>query len=499
MPKRYVAIWFRHLLTDWMVRRRPELKEQAFVLSAPARGRMVVRSANDKALEKGIITGMVVADCRAIQPDLLVLDDMPGQAEKLLTALAEWCIRFTPVTAIDPPDGIILDASGCTHLWGGEQPYLKDVLTRLAGFGYQVRAAIADTVAAGYAVSRYGKTTPIVEPGRQAEALFSLPPAALRLEPATVERLEKLGLSDIRSFISMPRTALRRRFGLDILVKLDRALGREIEVITPVQPAVPYQERLPCPEPIRTATGIEIAITHLLEPLCLRLAKEGKGLRECLLKGYRVDGNVQQIKITTTCPSGSISHLFGLFRTKISQLQPDLGFELFVLQSETVEDMPAGQDTLWQEYKGGDITAVAELLDKIAGKVGNNGIHRYLPAEHYWPERAMKVATSLEEKPDTDWRTDLPRPVHLLTVPEPIGVTVPMPDYPPMLFRHRGQLHRIKKADGPERIEQEWWLQQGLYRDYYCVEDENGGRYWLFRSGDYRNAEPEWFLHGFFA
>jgi protein ImuB len=61
-------------------------------------------------------------------------------------------------------------------------------------------------------------------------------------------------------------------------------------------------------------------------------------------------------------------------------------------------------------------------------------------------------------------------------------------------------LHKIIKADGPERIEQEWWLQQGQHRDYYSVEDEDGQRYWLFRLGHYDgNKAVQWFLHGFFA
>jgi protein ImuB len=60
-------------------------------------------------------------------------------------------------------------------------------------------------------------------------------------------------------------------------------------------------------------------------------------------------------------------------------------------------------------------------------------------------------------------------------------------------------LHKITKADGPERIEQEWWLQQGQHRDYYRVEDENGCRYWLFRLGHYHEKKFQWFIHGYFG
>ncbi|MEO8795491.1 MAG: DNA polymerase Y family protein [Daejeonella sp.] len=499
MPKRYASIWFYHLLTDWMARHQPDLRAIPFVLSAADHGRMVVKAVNDLAQEKGIFPGMVVADCRAIFPDLRVIDYPPQQAEKLLNALAEWCIRFTPIAAIDLPDGLVLDISGCTHLWKGEKPYRDEIQNRLRQFGYQVNIAVADTIASAWAVCRYGKSNLIVEPGEQVSALLSLPPSALRLEQSIVEKLEKLGLQHIGSFINMPQTALRRRFGMTLLHRLGQARGSEIELLEPVQPPAPYEERLPCMEPIRTATGIEIALQQLLETLCRRLAKEGNGLRNCTLNCYRVDGNIQKIQIGTNRPSRSTAHLFKLFQIKVSQLEPALGFELFVLQSTIIEEISMEQEALWAESNNDDIEAIGELLDKISGKVGQQSIRRYLPAEHYWPERSIKTSTSLVEKATTAWRKDLPRPLHLLSRPQLIEVTVPIPDYPPMLFRYRGTIHEVKKADGPERIEQEWWIEEGLFRDYYCVEDQDGKRYWLFRLGSYHTGEPKWFVHGFFA
>jgi protein ImuB len=498
MHKRFAAIWFRHLATDWMIRRQPELRDVPFVMAAPERGRMTIKAANIAAQAQGINVGMVVADCRAILPGLQVIDDIPGLAHKALNGLAEWCLRYTPVVATDLPDGLILDISGCAHLWGGERPYYKDIITKLRNIGYDTRGAIADTIGTAWAISRYGKLTPIIAPGGQADALYTLPPAALRLEPTMLQRLDKLGLYHVRSFMNMPRRALTRRFGETLLTRLDQALGQEMEVIQPIQPIQPYQERLPSLEPIRTAPGIEMALRQLLETLCKRLAKEDKGLRRCAFRCYRVDGEIQQVEIGTNRPTRNVAHLFKLFELKTPTLAPALGFELFLLEAAVVEEMSAAQEALWHTSDHSE-TAVAELLDRLAGKMGSDTIHRYLPDEHYWPERSVKIAASLKEKATTAWRTDLPRPLLLLPVPEAIEVTVPMPDYPPMLFRYKGELHTIAKADGPERIEQEWWLNEGLQRDYYCVEDEGGARYWLFRSGHYGSGEPKWFIHGFFA
>jgi protein ImuB len=247
---------------------------------------MVVTAANALAETQGIYSGMVLADARAIIPGLQVLDDKPELIDRLLKRIAEWCIRFTPFAAIDPPDGIILDVTGCSHLWGGDAPYLNDIVNRLKVRGYHVRAAIADTIGTAWAIARFGQSC-IINPGQQTEAILPLPPAALRLEADTIERLHKLGLRQVKDFIGMPRSALRRRFGNHIITRLNQALGLEEEIIQPVQPIEPYHERLPCLEPIVTATGIEIALQRLLEALCHRLQKEEKGLRLASLKCYR--------------------------------------------------------------------------------------------------------------------------------------------------------------------------------------------------------------------
>ncbi|RYF81875.1 MAG: DNA polymerase Y family protein, partial [Chitinophagaceae bacterium] len=145
---RYASISFPYLLTDHAVRRNKDLLRKAFVLSTPERGRMVVVASSPEAVKKGICTGMVVADCKAVLPDLTVIEATPGQNEKILQSLAEWCIRFTPCVSLDMPDGLVLDTTGCSHLWGGEEPYIKNIIAKLAALGYESKITIADTISA---------------------------------------------------------------------------------------------------------------------------------------------------------------------------------------------------------------------------------------------------------------------------------------------------------------------------------------------------------------
>jgi protein ImuB len=356
---------------------------------------------------------------------------------------------------------------------------------------------MADTIGAAWAIARFGNKD-IAASGETINALLPLPPAALRLEMEVIDRFQKLGFRQIKDFVTIPRPTLRRRFGHIFITRLNQVLGIEEDVIHLVQPVQAYEEKLPCLEPISKRAGIEIALMKLLEKLCCRLEKEQKGLRKAIFIGYRLDGELQKVEIGTNRPSRNAAHIFNLFELQLERIEPGLGIEVFALQAPIVEPLSVQQEQLWAGANDLNNSELSELLDKMCGKLGGNRAYRYLPREHYWPERSIIRTESLFEKPQTNWNINRPRPL-LLQYPKPIEVTAPIPDYPPMLFRYQGKLHKIVRADGPERIEQEWWLREGEHRDYYYVEDEEGQRYWLFRLGHYDTDKKQWFIHGFFA
>ena len=500
MPKRFASIWFRHLLTDWKAIRQPDLKGKAYVFAEPDHGRMLITALTAEARKYGVTEGMTVADARVIAPDLQVFDGKPGRNLKLLTGLAEWCLRYTPLVQLDPPDGLLLDVTGCTHLKGGEKAYLQEIVSRLKAAGYDIRPAIADTIGAAWGVARCATSALIVPEGTHRNALMPLPPSALRLANDLLSKLSNLGLHQISSFIYMPDSVLRRRFGKHMVLRLHQALGQEVEYLFPLKEPVPYTERLACLEPVKTRPAIEFALNDLLERLCKRLYGEGLGLRSAVLTWYRIDGKNGNIAIGTNHPSNRVPHLFKLFFIKLDTVAPGMGIELFILDALTTEPVSDKQSELWSAKGGAESEEVAELLDRVAGRIGKVYINRYLPGEHYWPERTPKPDADIKKVPESQWRTDKPRPMQILDKPEPIEAMALTPDYPPKLFIWKGERHVIVGADGPERIEREWWLEPGEHRDYYIAEDEAGRRYWLFRSGHY-NAESNqhWYLHGFFA
>jgi len=500
MGRRYMSIWFKNLVADWLALKRPALGLVPFVLTEQQDGRSIVIGVSQLAEKDGIRKQMALVDARILQPAVQVIDDQAGRGPKLLKALAEWCIRYTPVVAVDGEDGLMLDVTGCAHLWGGEREYLKEIILRLRGSGYNVRGAMADTIGAAWAVARYGKVTPLIEPGQQKAAIYDLPSAALRLSAETEELLYNFGMLRIAQFAELPKKALYRRFKKELVHQLEKALGCREEYLQPVEIPVPYHERLPCLEPIQTAAGIEIGLRRLLDQLCQRLIKEGTGLRSAIFRCHRVDNNVQQLTIGTTHPSCKVNHLFDLFKEKLPTIEPALGIELFTLDAPIVEPAKVRQEVLWGGPAGLEDVQIAEWMDRVIDKLGPGSVQRFLPAEHYWPERSQKVADSIAEQPDTAWPRQQRRPIRVFAEPRLIEVTAPIPDYPPMSFRYKNKLYRRRKAAGPERIEREWWLDEGQHHDYYWFEDEGGHRYSIYRSGWYsEDNRSKWYLEGLFG
>src|SRR5690606_29522811 len=142
-----------------------------------------------------------------------------------------------PIVAVDPPDGIVIDATGTDHLHGGEVAMLEALVGRLVMSGVTARAAIADSWGAAHALARHSAApTCRAEPEHSETLLAPLPLAALRLPPMPVAGLHDLGFLCIGDLIGQPRAPLTRRFGRDLCRRLDQALGRAAEPITPLRP-----------------------------------------------------------------------------------------------------------------------------------------------------------------------------------------------------------------------------------------------------------------------
>jgi protein ImuB len=324
--------------------------------------------------------------------------------------------------------------------------------------------------------------------------------------------------------------------------------------------------RLAFAEPIGRTEDVAAALDYLLVDMCARLQAAGLGARRLEFALYRTDGTLVRAAVGTSRPSRAPDHLRRLFREKLDGIDAGFGIEAATLDAPTVDPLSPAQAPLGLDGERPDAELrtepLAQLVDRLANRLGPGAVVRLAPVASHIPERAWRTLSAMAEMPAAaalrslrshphppvaaatgpslsrfagegdaphlplplagegrcegksesenadSHRSRQPRPLQLLASPEPIEVIAPVPDGPPALFRRGRTLHRILRAQGPERIGCEWWLladghradEAARVRDYWRVEDADGRRFWIFREGIHRpDRPPRWWLHGLFA
>ncbi|MEP3277931.1 MAG: DNA polymerase Y family protein [Stappiaceae bacterium] len=522
---RFLSLWLPRLPTDriarqrwgrsWLCGRPAEGKNSQtlpFAVTDRIKNAQRLTAIDRLAQTQGIKRDETVSDARSRVPNLEIFPADKEADQALLAGLADWCDRYTPLVALDGEDGLMLDISGCAHLFGGETSLIDDLIIRLKGQGFTAKAAIADTAAAAWAFARYSNGGVVVS-GEHRIGLETLPLAALRLELALVGELSRTGLKQIRDLIGRPRAPLVNRFGSDLMRRLDLALGNEKTSICPRLPVPACMAERRFAEPIVYEEDIRRTILSLATRLSERLEERNEGIRAVELILFRVDGALSRLMVGTSRPVRTPVRILDLFTEKLQTLGDELdagfGFDLIRLGAIEVQRLDPAQIDMAGETLAQDDLAC--LIDRLGARLGMAQVARFLPQDTHLPERrTAEVPAALVKEDAFLWSGEtrpgaeapIERPIRLFERPEPVETIAAVPEGPPLRFRWRKALHEITRVEGPERIAAEWWRQEPdtPTRDYYRVEDDTGLRFWLYREGLYgREVEnPRWYMHGIF-
>lgn len=518
---------------------------------------LTVVAANESARKLAIQTGLSFADAKARLPELGSEHINRLEDRAALEALALWLIRVAPHVATDELDGLILETTGCDHLYGGEPAMMEKVSALLLKNNLPHRLAVAGTPIAASALAR-AKSGCLIKPGQEAEGLADLSISTLRLSSRAEILLQRFGLRQIGQLYSIDRKALERRFPSKhaaeaVLLRLDQALGKRPDPIHPIRPAPAQCARLACPDPVSTSAALSIGLVQLADMLCDALCHHGLGARSFTLHAFRADGTHDSISINTAKPARAREHILHLFDEKLADLDPGFGIDMLMLEANRTGPMDISSIALSGDLASSDTdpVALAALADRLSAKLGETAIAINQTRHSHIPERAQYIQAFNGDIPSISQSPVGPRPLRFLDPPELVTVISAVPDGPPQYFTWRRIRRVVRRADGPERIGPEWWQYKKnspgagatarpgsipdmsrpdsrptaktgprtyrenapgpsgnpvrklpRSRDYYRVEDENGQRYWLFRNGLYddgRGGPPDWYIHGLFA
>jgi protein ImuB len=405
-------------------------------------------------------------------------------------------MRFTPLVAVVGADALVLDVTGVAHLFGGEAALLARVADGLGRLAGPVVAVLASAPGVALALARAGRAGLVLPEGAEEAAVGPLDIGVLPVGAEVLAALRQLGLRRVEEVARQPRAALLRRFGGGPGRALDEALGHRVPPLSPLRPPVELEVFLEFLEPLSTRAGIDRTVARLLRGLCARLAEAGRGARRVVLRAHRVDGGMQEVAVGVGLASRDPAHLERLFRERLGQLAPGFGFERMALAVEVAEPLGGVQAGFAGSAAGAEARReeLARLFDRLGQRVQ---VSRLAPRPGHWPEREVARVSAHEAVVAPPGWPRAPRPVRLLRRPVPLGAVALLPDAPPSLLRIGRDSHRVRAAEGPERLSPEWWRDPPgrEARDYYRVELASGARLWVCRVGF--GAAARWYLHGY--
>ena len=552
MPdRRILSIWFPRLGAERLIRRQPLLADQPVAVVEDRQNMQVITSLSGVAQNAGLQVGQPVRDAHAMCPGLLTYARSVPAETRFLEALQRWAGKFSPWVAPEETDALVVDLTGCAHLFGGEAELMQVVEDDCTDLGLSVLMGLADTRGAAWALARFagraagadrsgdaidqearatrsragkrrhwtkGGAAPAVQaqaaditriapPGQTYGVLSPLPIAALRLEPEMTAQLGRLGLRRVGELLGQPRASLARRFGRGLVMRMDQAMGSAPEPVSPARMPDHFVVRMTLPEPIGLAEDVLAAIDRMLPRLCKTLEDKGKGVRRARLEAYRSDHGVEAIEVGLARPSFDPQRIRPLLEMKIDEIDAGFGIDMMRLvaaQVEPVHDvqavghMQAGEAV---RKRLSDANALDDLMGRLGARVGLDAIRRFHAADSHIPEKSHKILSAAWSKPhEGPWpKPSNPRPM-LMWHPEPVHA--PATPRLPEVFRWRGRDLRRLRAIGPERIAPEWWLDDPNWRsgtrDYWVTDTEDGQRLWLFYAHG-GAMSPGWFCQGSFA
>ncbi|WP_162783671.1 Y-family DNA polymerase [Devosia naphthalenivorans] len=532
--RRFLVLFLPSWPTDYLKRRDIQLKSP-LVLYERIKGGLRLAAVDAEAARCGLRVGQNLADARAMVPDLTVLEMDRPLLEAAFADFADWHSNASPlVSVMSDVSGfgdLVLDITGVAHLFGGERPMLRLLLSRLRDLGYTVAGAIAPTIGAAWGVSHFARSQ-VVERTDLEAILDGLPVHALRLTPAQIAGLTQMGLKTIGQLRPRERKPLQARFGLSLLQRLDQALGHIEERMTPRLPmAERYAERR-FADPIGLMDDVLMTCHDLAIQLSIRLEAEGQGGQAFHLFLYRVDHKVMALSVNSARLTRDPEHITKLFSNRSERLEGEydagFGIDMIRLAVSSVSQLDAVQLGAFSHQ--GVAEDLDQLNDRMSSRLGAMAVLRTQLVESHIPERAARLVPALAavNVPRAGWPIPA-RPLRLLPVPEMVAINAEVPEGLPASMIWRRESYKIERASGPERLGAEWWrsgqrLQlvplekpkkgeeppyipdlalfepDAVTRDYYVVEDAAGRRFWIYRRGFHQQGEPAvWYLHGFFA
>ena len=547
---RMACLW----LPNWPIQRlvavEPELRCQRLVLFRrdSRRGRLV-SAASPLAQRAGIRVGMPIS--RTALDDCFLREHDSAADRQALEKLADRLHEFSPLVGLESteektsrfsrhamghlagrastrsgvgsgnttawqPSSILLDLTGISRLFGGEENLARQLFERVQQLGFLPRLAIADTIGAAWAVSHFGTSGWSVTPQADHQAWWGLPLAALRLSAATVHTLQQLGLQRIGELLQLPRDQLAMRFGDEIHRRLDQAEGTRTETFQAHRATVDFSSTQGLEYPLTHRETIEIIIARMVHDICQQLRSRQQAGQQWCINLMGAEQDPLRISVGLFQATTNSQELMPLIQMQLDhQLQQSsrsgrcgqlpLAVEEIQVRATSVVLMVRYQRQLFDDPPGMDQQSLADLVNRLSNRLGQQQVLAPRLRSGAQPEYAFEYRPLIDRerrqhkraiRSSTSATHIAGRPLRILTPALPIKVVLNQEasNGPVQAFRTEKQVFHVRRGWGPERIETGWWRGLMVVREYWRIEAASGQQFWLYQN----LRDQSWFLQGEF-
>ena len=455
-------------------------------------------------------------------------------------------------------DSLLCDISGVSHLYDGEAGLLKTARDLLSGMGLVARMSIASNVGAAWAMAHYAKPIEtIVTKAQTQTAVSRLSIKALRISPQTAGTLERLGVHSVAQLLSLPRSGLATRLGRPLIQRIEQLLGEIDEPCNTHRVIADHTQSMELEYPTTDQRILADRIGRLTDKIRDGLAASHRGALRMTCYLTLSDHPPLILEIGMFAPTADREQLVGLLVGRLESCRLKSSVKQITLSVTLSDRLQTAQPSLFSSGSVADSSSLANhsslprLINSLSGRLGRDAVLQVLPSDDPLPEKAFRLSPLTGQqkhqrkrsRPSTSKNSSrhlrgysvpsihpsredaLRRPLTLLPSPLPLTAIGTLPltatdsassSSLPAGFQLGGRLHRVVRFWGPERIETGWWNGPSIRRDYYRVEMDSGGWWWVYRLLGKTPPNPQslspadnhqasvrtvvnWMLHGRFS
>jgi protein ImuB len=487
------------------LRSEPELAGEIVVVCEGNGAAARVVAASRPARKAGLRPGMSMAQARGILPALIARGRDPGSETSAHEALLETAWSLSPRVEDAGLDLIFADIDGMQRLYDGERDLGQAAEVTAAALDLPVRVGIAANKLAARIAARQPGSPTVVPPGGEVGFLAALPLRHLRLERRLAETLGRWGVTTLGALARLPADRVASRLGPAGAAAHQAARGIDPQPLVPHQPPPTLTEGMELEWPVVTVEPLLAAIRQSLDRIRRRL--EAHDLACALLSlelGLEPEGSARRT-IRLPAPTRDVDALVALIRLELSSHPPGAAVAAFACFVHP--DRPRrGQLTL---FGAPEIhpEKLAATMARIAGRIGPDRVGAPAVVDGHLPER---YGTAVFDPPPAPKLKREPKngrgllAVRVLRPPVPLEVIVEEVNSRQSTLRlvsvtsATGATPRIqglvRVAAGPWSLEDGWWSERPVERDYWDVELSGGRLYRIFRD----RRSGDWFADGMY-